>query len=186
MNKQELVRDTESKMKKSLEATRRSFSEISTGRASPHLVEGLHIDYFGTPTILKSMAQISVPDARLIVIQPWDASVIPEIEKVIMKSNLGITPVNDGKLIRLQLPQLTHERREELKKVVKTMAEEGRVSLRTIRRDANEVIKKLESDKALSEDDRFKTQEEIQKMTDKFIADLENILKDKEKDLLAM
>jgi ribosome recycling factor len=186
MNKQELVRDTESKMKKSLEATRRSFSEISTGRASPHLVEGLHVDYYGTPTILKSLAQISVPDARLIVIQPWDVSIIPEIEKVIMKSNLGITPVNDGKVVRLQLPQLTHERREELKKVVKTMAEEGRISLRTIRRDANEVIKKLEGDKVLTEDDRFKTQDEVQKMTDKFIADLENVLKEKEKDLLAL
>jgi ribosome recycling factor len=186
MNKHELIRDTEAKMKKSLEATHRNFSEISTGRASPHLVEGLHVDYYGTSTILKSLAQISVPDARLIVIQPWDASIIPEIEKVIMKSNLGITPVNDGKIVRLQLPQLTQERREELKKVVKTMAEEGRVSLRTIRRDANEVIKKLEGDKALTEDEKFKCQDEVQKMTDKYIGELENILKDKEKDLVSM
>lgn len=183
MKKQELVRDAESKMKKSLEATRRTFAEISTGRASPHLVEGLHVDYYGTPTILKSLAQITVPDPRLIVIQPWDATIIPEIEKVVMKSNLGITPMNDGKMVRLQLPHLSLERREELKKVVKTMAEEGRVSLRTIRRDTNEMIKKLESDKALTEDERFKTQDEIQKMTDKFIADLEHVLKDKEKEL---
>ena len=183
MNTKELVRDAEAKMRKSIEATRRNFSEIRTGRASPHLVEGLHIDYYGTPTILKSLAQISVPDARLIVIQPWDASIIPEIEKAIAKSNLGVNPVNDGKIIRLQLPQLTQERREELKKVVKTMAEEGRVSLRTIRRDINEAIKKMESDKAISEDDRFKSQDEVQKLTDKLTGELELILKEKDKEL---
>jgi ribosome recycling factor len=183
MNTKEIVRDTEGKMRKALEAARRNFSEIRTGRASPHLVEGLHIDYYGTPTLLKSLASITVPDARLIVIQPWDATVIPEIEKAIQKSNLGIFPFNDGKIVRLQIPQLTQERREELKKVVKTMAEDGRISLRTIRRDANEAIKKLESDKAIAEDDRFKSQEEIQKLTDKFMAELENVLKEKEKEL---
>ncbi len=183
MNAKDIVKGTEDKMKKALEATRRSFSEIRTGRASPHLVEGLHVDYFGTPTLLKTLASITVPDARLIVIQPWDASVIPEIERAIQKSNLGINPFNDGKIVRLQIPQLTQERREELKKVVKTMAEDGRVSLRTIRRDANEAIKKLESDKVISEDDRFKAQEEVQKITDKNTAELEKFLKDKEKEL---
>ncbi len=183
MNSKEIVRETENKMKKSLEATRRSFSEIRTGRATPHLVEGLHVDYYGTPTLLKSLASITVPDARLIVIQPWDASVIPEIEKAIAHSSLGIAPFNDGKIVRLQIPQLTQERREELKKVVKNMAEEGRVSLRTIRRDSNEAIKKLEADKAISEDERFKVQEEIQKVTDKFMVELEGVLKDKEKEL---
>jgi ribosome recycling factor len=183
MNAKEIVRDTEVKMKKSLEATRRSFSEIRTGRASPHLVEGLHVDYYGTPTLLKSMASITIPDARLIVIQPWDASIIPEIEKAIIKSNLGITPFNDGKVVRLQIPQLTSERREELRKVVKTMAEEGRISLRTIRRDSNEAVKKLESDKAIPEDERFKSQDEIQKLTDKYTNELETVLKEKEKEL---
>ena len=183
MNTKEIVRETENKMKKALEAARRNFSEIRTGRASPHLVEGLHVDYYGTPTLLKAVASITVPDARLIVIKPWDASVIAEIEKAILKSNLGVTPFNDGKIVRLQFPQLTQERREELKKVVKTMAEEGRVGLRTIRRDANEVVKKLETDKLIAEDDRFKAQEEIQKITDKIIADLENLLKEKEKEL---
>lgn len=183
MNTKEIVRETENKMKKALEASRRSFSEIRTGRASPHLVEGLHVDYFGTPTLLKSLASITVPDARLIVIQPWDNSVIHEIEKAIAKSNLGITPMNDGKVVRLQIPQLTQERREELKKVVKSMAEEGRVSLRTIRRDSNEAIKKLETDKVISEDERFKSQDEIQKITDKYIKDLENFLLEKEKEL---
>ncbi len=186
MNAKEVVRETDTKMKKSLEATRRSFAEISTGRASPHLVEGLHVDYYGTPTLLKAMASITIPDARLIVIQPWDASIIPEIEKAIIKSNIGITPFNDGKIIRLQIPQLSEERREELKKVVKTMAEEGRISLRTIRRDANEAIKKLESDKAITEDDRFKSQDEVQKVTDKYTLELENFLKEKEKELTAL
>jgi ribosome recycling factor len=183
MTHKEIIRDSEGKMKKSLEASRRNFSEIRTGRANPHMVEGLHVDYYGTPTVLKSLAQITVPDARLIVIQPWDASVIPEIEKTIQKSSLGITPFNDGKLIRLQIPQLTQERREEMRKVVKAMAEDGRVSLRTIRRDTNEAIKKLESDKAIAEDERFKAQDEVQKMTDKHMAELENLLKEKEKEL---
>ena len=184
MGTRDILHDTEAKMKKSIEATRRGFSEIRTGRASPHLVEGIHIDYYGTPTILKSLASITVPDARLIVIQPWDVSAIPEIEKAIAKSNLGITPMNDGKIIRLQLPHLTQERREELKKVVKDIAEEGRVSLRTIRRDANEIVKKLEADKKIPEDERFKTQDEVQKLTDKCIGEIEGILKDKEKELL--
>lgn len=179
----DIVHETESKMKKAEEAARRNFSEIRTGRATPHLVEGLHVDYFGTPTLIKSLASISVPDARLIIIQPWDVSVIPEIEKTIQSSSLGIVPNNDGKVIRLQFPQLTKDRREELKKVVKTMAEDGRVSLRTIRRDANEAIKKLEADKVISEDDRFKGQEQVQKITDKFITELDKILQEKEKEL---
>lgn len=183
MNSKEVVRDTEGKMKKALEAARRNFAEIRTGRASPHLVEGIHVDYFGTPTMLKSLASITVPDARLIIIQPWDASVIPEIEKAISNSNLGILPMNDGKAVRLQIPQLTKERREELKKVVKTMTEDGRVSVRTIRRDSNESVKKLETTKAIPEDERFKAQDEIQKITDKFMAELESLLQEKEKEL---
>jgi ribosome recycling factor len=183
MNSKEVVRDTENKMKKALEAARRNFSEIRTGRASPHLVEGIHVDYFGTPTMLKSLASITVPDARLIIIQPWDASVIPEIEKAISNSNLGILPMNDGKAVRLQIPQLTKERREELKKVVKTMTEDGRVSMRTIRRDSNDSVKKLETAKAIPEDERFKAQDEIQKITDKFMVELESLLQEKEKEL---
>lgn len=179
----DVIKDVEGKMKKAEESARRNFSEIRTGRATPHLVEGLHVDYFGTPTLLKSLASISVPDARLVIVQPWDVSVIPEIEKTIQKSNLGIIPVNDGKVVRLQFPQLTKERREELKKVVKTMAEDSRVSFRTIRRDANDHIKKLETDKVISEDERFKGQEQIQKITDRFIAELDKLLQEKEKEL---
>jgi ribosome recycling factor len=183
MKVKEIVHNTEEKMKKAIEATKREFAEIRTGRANPSLVEGLRIDYYGTPTLLKQIASISIPDARLIVIQPWDPSAIAEIEKTILKSNLGITPMNDGKVVRLSVPQLSKERREELAKVVKNMAEEGRISLRTIRREANESVKKMEDDKVITEDERFKGQDEIQKLTDKYIQSIEQILKDKEKEL---
>jgi ribosome recycling factor len=183
MTIKEVIRNTEEKMKKAIEATKREFSEVRTGRASPSLVEGLRIDYYGSPTLLKQIASISIPDARLIVIQPWDPNAIKEIEKAIQKSNLGISPVTDGKIVRLSIPQLSKERRQELTKVVRTMAEEGRISLRTIRREANESIKKLEDDKVISEDERFKGQEEIQKLTDRYIQKIDETLEDKEKEL---
>jgi ribosome recycling factor len=161
----------------------REFSEIRTGRASPNLVEGLHVDYYGTPTLLKQLASISVPDAHLIVIQPWDRAAIAEIEKAIMKSNLGITPSNDGKMIRLSVPPLSKERRQELVKVVHNMAEEARVSLRTIRRDAKEALEKLERDKLIPEDDKFRGIDELQKIVDKYIAKVDEALKNKEKEI---
>ncbi len=184
MTTREILHGAEEKLKKAFESVTREFSEIRTGRASPHLVEGLHIDYYGTPTLLKQLASISVPDAHLIVIQPWDITAIVEIEKAIMKSNLGITPSNDGKIIRLSVPQLSKERREELAKVVHKMAEEGRVSLRTIRRDSKEALEKLEKDKAISEDDKFRGIDELQKLVDKYIAKIDELLKNKEKEVL--
>jgi ribosome recycling factor len=184
MTTKEVLHNAEDKMKKAIESMNREFSEIRTGRASPTLVEGLHIDYYGTPTLLKQLASISVPDAHLLVIQPWDISAIAEIEKAIMKSNLGITPSNDGKLIRLSVPQLSKERRQELAKVVHKMAEEGRVSLRTIRRDSKEALEKLEKDKAISEDDKFRGIDELQKLVDKYIAKVDELLKNKEKEIL--
>ena len=183
MKIKEIVHSTEDKMKKAIEATRREFAEIRTGRASPSMVEGLRVEYYGTPTLLKQIASISIPDARLIVIQPWDINAVKDIEKAILKSNLGITPMIDGKVIRLSIPQLSKERRLELTKVVKDMAEEGRISLRTIRRDANELVKKLESDKSITEDDRFRGQDEIQKLTDKYIKNIDQILEEKEQEL---
>lgn len=180
----EILHNTEEKMKKAVESVTRELSEIRTGRASPGLVEGLHIDYYGTPTLLKQLASISVPDAHLIVIQPWDPTVIGEIEKAILKSNLGINPSNDGKLIRLSLPPLSRERRQELAKVVNKMAEEGRVSLRTIRREAKESLEKLEKDKVIPEDDKFRGIDELQKLIDKYIAKIDEILKNKEKEIL--
>jgi len=184
MTTKEVLHNTEEKMKKSVESVAREFSEIRTGRASPSLVEGLHIDYYGTPTLLKQLASISVPDAHMVVIQPWDPSAIAEIEKAIMKSNLGITPSNDGKLVRLSIPPLSKERREELVKVVHKMAEEGRVSLRTIRREAKESLEKLEKDKVISEDNKFRAIDELQKIIDKYIAKVDEILKNKEKEIM--
>ncbi|MCK9603893.1 MAG: ribosome recycling factor [Candidatus Omnitrophica bacterium] len=183
MTAKEILHHTEEKMKKAFESVTREFSEIRTGRASPTLVEGLHIDYYGTPTLLKQLASISVPDAHLIAIQPWDPTAIAEIEKAIMKSNLGINPSNDGKLIRLSIPSLSKERRQELAKVVHDMSEEGRVSLRTIRRDAKEALEKLEKDKAISEDDKFRGIEELQKLIDKYTGRVDELLKSKEKEI---
>lgn len=183
MDVKQVLHETEDKMKKSVEAVSREFTHIRTGRAHPSLIEGIHIDYYGTATLVKQIASISVPDARLLVIQPWDTSVLAEIERAIIKANLGIMPANDGKVIRLSIPPLSKERRTELAKMVKDMAENGRVSLRTIRRDAVEVVKKLEKDAKISEDDCFKTQEEIQKITDRYIAKVDEILKAKEKEL---
>ena len=184
MTTKEVLHNTEEKMKKAVESVTRELSEIRTGRASPSLVEGLHIDYYGTSTLLKTLASISVPDAHLIVIQPWDPTVIGEIEKAILKSNLGINPSNDGKLIRLSIPPLSRERRQELAKVVNKMAEEGRVSLRTIRREAKESLEKLEKDKVIPEDDKFRGIDELQKLIDKYIAKIDEILKNKEKEIL--
>jgi ribosome recycling factor len=184
MTTKEILHNTEDKLKKAFESVTREFSEIRTGRANPALVEGLHVDYYGTPTLLKQLASISVPDVHLIVIQPWDISAILEIEKAIMKSNLGINPSNDGKVIRLSVPQLSKERRGELAKVVHKMAEEGRVSLRTIRRDSKESLEKLEKDKNISEDDKFRGIDELQKLVDKYIAKIDELLKNKEKEVL--
>lgn len=179
----DILRDTDEKMKKSAEALAHEFSTVRTGRATPSLVDGIKIDYFGTPTPLKSLAAISTPDAKLIVIQPWDASVCGDIEKAILKSDLGITPVNDGKLIRLQIPDLSKERRVELAKVVKKMTEDGRISIRNIRHAAIEHLKKMEKDKLVTEDDKFTGQDEVQKLTDRHIAKIEELLAAKEKEI---
>ena len=179
----EILIDTEARMKKSAEVLAHEFSTVRTGRATPSLVDGIRMDYFGTPTPLKSLAAISTPDAKLIVIQPWDASVCGDIEKAILKSDLGITPVNDGKLIRLQIPDLSKERRIELAKVVKKMTEDGRISVRNVRHAAIEHLKKIEKDKVISEDEKFTGQDAIQKLTDKYIAKVEELLAAKEKEI---
>ena len=179
----DIIQETENKMRKSLDSTKREFNEVRTGRAHPGLIEGLHIDYYGTPTLLKQIASINIPDPKTVMIQPWDVSAIPEIEKAINNSKLGVTPSNDGKIVRLAIPSLSEERREELKKTVKDMAEKSRISLRTIRRDANEKVKKMQADKIVSEDDNFKAQEQIQKLTDKYIKDVDLLVEEKNKEL---
>lgn len=183
MTIKEILYNTEDKMKKTIETVRRNFSEIRTGRATPSMVEGLHIDYYGSSMMLKQLASISVPDVHLLMIQPWDATAIPEIEKAIMKSNLGITPSNDGKVIRLSVPQLSKERRQELARVVHKMAEDGRISLRTVRRDGKEQLEKIEKDKIVSEDDKFKGIDELQKLIDRYTVKIDEMLKSKEKEL---
>ena len=179
----DIIKEAEEKIKKALEAMQREFHEISTGRANPNMVEGLRVDCYGEPMLLKQLASISVPDARLIQIQPWDASLIPEIEKAILKSSLGLAPSNDSKIIRIAIPQLSKERREELSRVVKKMAEEGRVSFRTIRRDAKEAIDKLEKNKQIPEDEKFRGHDSLQKIVDSYIQKVDQVLTAKEKEL---
>jgi ribosome recycling factor len=182
---QTLLKEAEEKMKKSEAAVSRQFAEVRGGRANPALVEHLSVSCYGTPTPLKQLAAITAPEPRMLVVQPWDASLVPEVEKAILQSGIGITPMNDGKLLRLPIPSLTTERKTELTKLLHKMAEEGRVAIRTIRRDANETVKKLKTDKQISEDDAFKTQHDIQKLTDKHIGGIDALLKSKEHDLLA-
>ena len=183
---QQLSRDAEEKMKKTVAAVTRQFSEMRGGRANPSMVEHVTVAYYGASTSLKQLAAVTAPEPRMLVVQPWDAGLVPEIEKAILASGLGITPQVDGKLIRLPVPPLTTERRAELIKLLHKMAEEGRVAIRTIRRDANEAVKKLKTDKQISEDDSFKSQGDIQKLTDKHIAEIDTLLKNKEHELLSV
>ena len=183
MTLKEIRKDIETKMKKAVDAVKREFLEVRTGRAHPGLIEGMHVNYYGTPTLLKQIASITVPDPKTVIIQPWDLSAIPEIEKTINNSKLGVTPMNDGKIVRLNIPPLSEERREEMKKVAKDMAEHGRISLRTIRKEGNDRVKKSQHDKLISEDDSFRGQEEIQKLTDLYIKQIDAILDAKDKEL---
>ena len=183
MTAKEILRENEGKMKKTMETVMREFSEVRTGRAQPALVEDMHINYYETSTAIKMLASVSSPDPRQILIQPWDANAIKDIEAAIMNSKLGIMPSNDGKVIRLTFPPLSTERREEFIKVCKDMVERGRVTLRSIRRDANEKIKKMIGEGHVSEDDKIKGEEEVQKMTDRFIKEIDALLERKSKEL---
>ena len=180
---QNLYKEIEDKMKRSLTTVTREFMEIRGGRATPGLVEHVTVDYYGAATPLKQVAAITAPEPHLLVIQPWDAKLAPEIEKAIQKAGLGITPVVDGKLVRLPIPPLTGERREELTKLIHKLAEEGRVNVRTIRRDANESVKKLKNEKQVSEDESFKAQDHVQKLTDRYIEQINALVKSKEQEL---
>jgi ribosome recycling factor len=179
----QLLKEVEDEMKKAIEATKREFAELRSGRASPKMVEGIRVNYYGTLTLLKEISTISVPEARMIVINPYDPTSLKEIEKAILQSDLGINPINDGKIIRLIVPPLSEERRQELIKIVKKVAEEGKVSIRTIRRNGKDKIKELEKEKKISEDDRFKVEEELQKLTDKYTKEIDRLLEEKEKEL---
>jgi len=181
---QTVVRKAEQEMKRAVEATLKNFNGVRTGRASVSLVEGIHVDYHGTMTPLNQLASLAVPERRLITIQPWDPSALQAIEKAILKSDLGITPTSDGKMIRLTVPTLTEERRKELVKVIHKMAEEGRVIIRNHRRDANDALKKMEKAKQVSEDEVRKGNELIQDLTNKMIKNLDELLAKKEKEIM--
>ncbi|HZI94925.1 MAG TPA: ribosome recycling factor [Patescibacteria group bacterium] len=180
----DLYAQTEKKMKDQVEHIRHGLSTIRTGRASLAILDGVHVDYYGTQTPLSQVATLSIPDPTLIVAQPWDPSVLPAIEKAIQKSDLGLNPSNDGKVIRIPIPPLTEERRKDLAKKVHQVAEEGRTHIRQARRDANEAAKKLEKDKKISQDDEKRGLEQIQKMTDQHIKLIDDIAKKKEQEIL--
>ena len=172
------------KMDGAIEFLRKELSGLRTGRASLALLDGVTLDYYGSPTPLQQVAALAVPESRLITIQPWETRLIPEIEKAISTSGLGLTPSNDGKIIRVSIPYLTEERRKELAKIAKKMAEEGRVAIRNIRRDANDELKKLEKQSGLSQDDVRKAQDEIQKATDQYIHKVDDLLQKKESEIM--
>lgn len=180
------IGDATQRMDKSVEATHEHFNSVRTGRATPALLDRITIDYYGTPTPLKNLATINSPEPRMLTIQPFDPTAIKQIEKTIMESDLGLTPSSDGKLVRLPIPQLTEERRKELVKIVKQMAEEGRVAVRNVRRDAMQQVKELLKEKKITEDDERGCENDIQKLTDKSIKEVDDVVKAKEQELLAI
>ena len=184
MTVKEILDHAEQTMRKSVENTRRELAAIRSGRASPGLVEHVRVDYHGTPMPINQLATVNVPEPRLLTIQPWDRSMLGPIEKAILKSDLGLTPSNDGHMIRLVLPPLSEQRRKELVKLVQRRVEEGRVAIRNIRRDAADAIKKLDRNSEISEDEARRAQEQLQKLTDAQIAAVEKLGRDKEQELL--
>jgi ribosome recycling factor len=180
----EIYSDTEQKMDKSIEALARELASIRTGRASLSILDGISVEYYDAPTPLNQVATLSVPESRLIVIQPWDPSVIKDIEKAIMRSDLGLTPSNDGKVIRIPIPALTEERRQQLVKVVRKQGEESKIAIRNTRRDSISEAKELEKSKDITEDDLHKSQDEIQKITDRFTDKVDELIEKKEKEIL--
>ncbi|MDF2611415.1 MAG: frr [Lachnospiraceae bacterium] len=179
------IEQYESKMKKTLDNLKEEFASIRAGRANPHLLDKLRVDYYGTPSPLQSVANISVPEPRVIQIQPWESKLIKDIEKSILASDLGLTPNNDGKVIRLIFPELTEERRKDLVKDVKKKAENAKVAIRNIRRDANDAFKKL-SKSDISEDEIKSLEDDVQKITDKYISDIDKLTDDKSKEVLTV
>jgi ribosome recycling factor len=181
---EEIFEDLNERMGKSIETLKREYSRLRTGRASISLLDGIRVSYYDTPTPLNQMASLAVPEPRLIVIQPWDKTAIGDIEKAILKSELGLTPMNDGKVIRIAIPSLTEERRKELVKVARKMAEDNKVAIRNIRRDANDMLKDLKTEKEITEDDLYRSQDEVQKITDDFISQVDELCTVKEKEIL--
>jgi ribosome recycling factor len=174
------------KMNQTLTGFKGNLSKVRTGRASPALLEGVRVDYYGTPTPIAQVASVSCPEPRLIVIQPWEANIIPQIEKGILIADLGLNPQNDGKVIRVPLPPLTEERRKDLVKMIKKQGEDAKIALRNERRAANDVLKKLEKDKAITQDELKKSEELVQKKTDDFVTEVDKVLTAKEKEIMSV
>lgn len=182
----ELISASDEKMKKSIESLKRELQSLKAGRANPSILDKLTVDYYGTPTHISGLATISTPDSRTLVISPWDKKAIKDIEKAILKSDLGLNPNNDGQVIRLTIAELTEETRKNLVKVVKKHGEEGKVAVRSIRRDANEKLKVMKKDGIHSEDDVKKTEDEIQRITDNFVKEIDKIIEAKEKEIMSV
>ncbi len=181
---QSVLDDCKERMNKALSSLDHDFAKLRTGRAAPSLVEDIQVDYYGTMTPLKQIASISVPESRSLTIQPWDRGAFAAVEKAIMKSDLGLTPVNDGKIIRINIPPLTEERRKDLVKIAKKYTEDCRIAMRNVRRDGNDTLKKMQKDKDITEDDLRTGQAEIQKITDDQIAAADKALEAKEKEIM--
>ena len=173
-------------MTKAIKNLQNQFTKVRTGRANPSVLDGVNVDYYGSPTPIKQVGQISTPEARLLQIQPFDKSIISEIEKAIINANLGLNPSNDGNFIRIQFPALTEDKRKELVKSVKKMGEDAKISIRNSRRDQNDLVKKAEKNKEITEDDVKKFTDEIQKVTDKYVAEVDKLMEAKEKELLTV
>lgn len=181
---QELLRDAEEKMVKSIAALQKDLATLRAGRATPALLDKILVEYYGVPTPVAQMASVSVPEARTLVIQPWDKGTVKDIEKAILKSDLGMTPISDGTVIRLPIPQMTEERRLELVKTVRKKGEDCKVAVRNVRREANDMLKELEKSSEISEDDLKRSQDEVQKLTDKHVKQVEEVVDTKEKDIM--
>ena len=180
------IREYEEKMKKSVENLREDYTTIRAGRANPHILDKIKVDYYGTPTSLQQVANISVPEARMIQIQPWEASLIKDIEKAILVSDLGLTPNNDGKVVRLIFPELTEDRRKELAKDVKKKGDNAKVAIRNVRRDANDAIKKENKAGDISDDEAKNLEDEVQKLTDKYVAQIDKAIEEKSAEILTV
>ncbi|WAM32361.1 ribosome recycling factor [Caldicellulosiruptor naganoensis] len=180
----EPIQVAEEKMKKAVETLKREFATVKAGRANPHILDKVMVDYYGVPTPIPQLASITVPEARMIVIQPWEAKMLKEIEKAIQKADLGVNPANDGKVIRLIFPELTEERRKELVKQVKKMAEDAKVAIRNIRREALDEYRKMKKNNEITEDDLKDAEEDVQKLHDKYIEQIEKLLSAKEKEIM--
>lgn len=180
----DVTQDMKSHMEKSIDALRREYQKVRTGRASTGILEDIRVDYYGTPSPLSQVATLAVPEPRTITLQPWEVKMIPVIEKAIMNANLGLTPANDGKVIRLNLPALTEERRKEIVKQLRKMAEDAKVAVRNIRRDAIDGLKKMEKDKKISEDDLKRAEKEVQDATNEYVAKIDEVLVHKEKEVM--